>query len=71
MSNRDHYPHGVPCWVDTAQPDLPAALARATERGGSVVVAPREVPGFLNTVIADPAGAVLSLRQLRYPAAAG
>jgi uncharacterized protein len=27
MIERDGYPHGVPCWVDTAQPD-PAAAAR-------------------------------------------
>jgi hypothetical protein len=57
----------VDFWIDDAE----SAAARATERGGSVVVAPREVPGFLNTVIADPAGAVLSLSQLLDPAAAG
>jgi uncharacterized protein len=26
MSTRDQYPPGVPCWVDTAQPDVEAAL---------------------------------------------
>lgn len=26
MSTRDHYAPGVPCWVDTAQPDVEAAL---------------------------------------------
>ncbi len=26
MSERDSYPHGVPCWVDTGQPDVDAAL---------------------------------------------
>ncbi len=26
MSERDHYPPGVPCWIDTAQPDPEAAL---------------------------------------------
>src|SRR5689334_16555020 len=26
MSERDHYPSGVPCWIDTAQPDPEAAL---------------------------------------------
>jgi predicted enzyme related to lactoylglutathione lyase len=26
VSERDHYPAGVPCWVDTAQPDPEAAL---------------------------------------------
>lgn len=27
MSQRDEYPHGVPCWVDTIQPDPEAAAA--------------------------------------------
>jgi predicted enzyme related to lactoylglutathione lyase len=27
MSERDGYQHGVPCWVDTWQPDLEAAVA--------------------------------------------
>jgi hypothetical protein len=36
-----------------------------------VVVPPREIPGFLNIVIADPAGAVISLSELRTPVAAG
>ena len=27
MLERDGYPAGVPCWVDTAQPDSDAALA--------------------------------------------
>jgi len=57
----------VDFWIDDAE----SAAARATELGGSVVVAPREIPGFVNTVIADPTGAVLSLSQLRYPGAAG
>jgi predicted enzyme related to lactoylglutathione lyase len=26
MSERDHYPAGVPCWVDTAQPEPEAAV---------------------------------------------
>ncbi len=26
MSERDHYPAGVPCWVDITQPDVDAAL---------------------------------------------
>src|SRR3954447_9754871 len=26
MSERDDYPAGVPCWVDTLQPDVNAAL---------------------------------------------
>src|SRR4051794_12381615 len=27
MPNRERYPAGVPCWVDTSQPDAPAAAA--------------------------------------------
>jgi uncharacterized protein len=27
MLERDGYPHGVPCWVDTRQPDPEAAVA--------------------------------------------
>jgi len=57
----------VDFWIDDAE----SAAARASELGGSVVVAPHEIPGFVNTVIADPAGAVVSLSQLQYPAAAG
>jgi predicted enzyme related to lactoylglutathione lyase len=57
----------VDFWIDDAE----TAAARAAELGGTVVVAPREIPGFVNTVIADPAGAVLSLSQLVYPGAAG
>ncbi len=57
----------VDFWIDDAE----SAAARARELGGSVIVEPREVPGFVNTVIADPAGAVVSLSQLLDPAAAG
>ena len=57
----------VDFWIDDAE----SAAARATQLGGTVVVAPHEIPGFVNTVIADPAGAVVSLSQLLYPAAAG
>lgn len=63
---------GEPNWsVDFWIADVEAAAARASELGGSVVVPPRETPGFVNTVIADPAGAVLSLSQLLVPARAG
>jgi uncharacterized protein len=62
---------GDPIWsVDFWIDDAESAAARATELGGSVVVAPRDLPGFLNTVIADPAGAVISLSEKRDPAAA-
>jgi predicted enzyme related to lactoylglutathione lyase len=63
---------GEPVWsVDFWIDDAESAGARATELGGSVVVPPREIPGFLNIVIADPAGAVISLSELRKPVAAG
>jgi len=63
---------GDPVWsVDFWIDDAESAVARATELGGSVVVAPQEIPGFVTTVIADPAGAVVSLSQLLDPAAAG
>jgi hypothetical protein len=55
----------VDFWIDDAE----SVAGRATELGGTVVVAPREIPGFVNTVIADPAGAVISLSQKLDPAA--
>lgn len=63
---------GDPAWsVDFWIDDARSAADRATELGGSVIVAPGEtMPGFLNTVIADPAGAVLSLSQRLVPAGA-
>jgi predicted enzyme related to lactoylglutathione lyase len=54
-----------PHWrVDFWVADLDAALARATELGGSVVSPPTETPGFRSGVIADPQGAVMTLSQL-------
>ncbi|HEX6345401.1 hypothetical protein [Umezawaea sp.] len=44
-------------------PDVAAAVASATDLGGSVVVAPREVPTGLVASIADPSGAVVALLQ--------
>jgi uncharacterized protein len=50
----------VDFWVHDAD-----AIAAGAERlGGSVVVAPHDTPGFRNTVVADPAGAVLSVSRL-------
>jgi predicted enzyme related to lactoylglutathione lyase len=57
--------------VDFWIADARAAAARARELGGKVVAEPQQIPGFVNTVIADPAGAVVSLSQLLDPAAAG
>ena len=53
----------VDFWVSSAD----EAAARASDRGGSVIVAPREVPGFRNAVLADPQGAVFSVSQLLAP----
>jgi predicted enzyme related to lactoylglutathione lyase len=51
----------VDFWVD----DADRIAERATRLGGEVVVAPREVPGFRNAVLADPQGAMFSVSQLR------
>jgi len=34
VSERDGYEHGVPCWVDTWQPDADAAVAFYTQLFG-------------------------------------
>jgi uncharacterized protein len=54
---------GVDLWVD----DADATAQRAADLGGTVHVAPHEVPGFRNAVIGDPQGAVLSISQLQVP----
>jgi predicted enzyme related to lactoylglutathione lyase len=40
MEERDRYPHGVPCWVDTLQSDVEAALAFYGELFGWAFVGP-------------------------------
>jgi predicted enzyme related to lactoylglutathione lyase len=45
MSQRDQYEHGVPCWVDTVQPDLDAALAFYGGVFGWELVGPGDMPG--------------------------
>jgi predicted enzyme related to lactoylglutathione lyase len=50
--------------VDVWVADADRAAATAADLGGSVVVAPRDIPGFRNAVLADPQGAVLSVSQL-------
>jgi predicted enzyme related to lactoylglutathione lyase len=47
-------------WID----DADWAAERAAELGGSVIVAPHDTPGFRNTVLADPGGAVFSVSKL-------
>jgi predicted enzyme related to lactoylglutathione lyase len=62
----------APVWgVDFWIADADAAARRAEELGGSVLVAPHDVPGFRHTVVTDPQGAAFSLSQLVLPAAAG
>jgi predicted enzyme related to lactoylglutathione lyase len=51
---------GVDFWVS----DADRAAADAVTLGGSVIVAPRDIPGFRNAVLADPSGAAFSVSQL-------
>jgi predicted enzyme related to lactoylglutathione lyase len=54
-------PHwGVDFWVS----DADAVAATAAERGGSVIAAPHDRPGFRSAALADPNGAVFSVSQL-------
>jgi predicted enzyme related to lactoylglutathione lyase len=45
MSEREGYEHGVPCWVDTLQPDVDAAVAFYGGVLGWDVGGPGEMPG--------------------------
>jgi uncharacterized protein len=45
MSERDSYPPGVPCWVDTGQPDVDAALDFYGTVFGWDFAGPGEMPG--------------------------
>ena len=45
MSERNDYPPGVPCWVDTAQPDPEAAVEFYAELFGWEFTGPGEMPG--------------------------
>jgi uncharacterized protein len=45
MSQRDHYEPGVPCWVDTLQPDADAAMAFYGRLLGWEFAGPGEMPG--------------------------
>jgi predicted enzyme related to lactoylglutathione lyase len=45
MSERDEYPPGVPCWVDTAQPDPRAAMEFYEKVFGWEFVGPGQMPG--------------------------
>jgi predicted enzyme related to lactoylglutathione lyase len=50
MSERERYPAGVPCWVETLQPDLRAALDFYGPLFGWQMVGPGPMPGV------EPAG---------------
>ena len=45
MSERDHYPAGVPCWVDTLKPDPEAASSFYGELFGWQFAGPGPMPG--------------------------
>jgi predicted enzyme related to lactoylglutathione lyase len=45
MSQRDEYPPGVPCWIDTLQPDPDAAGAFYAALFGWELVGPGAMPG--------------------------
>ena len=45
MSERDDYEPGVPCWIDTLQPDPEAAMAFYAELFGWEPAGPGEMPG--------------------------
>lgn len=50
----------VDFWVD----DADASAERAKQLGGSVIVAPQDVPSFRRAVLADPQGAEFSISQI-------
>ena len=55
MSQRDDYEPGVPCWIDTLQPDPDAAMAFYAALFGWEFTGPGEIPG-------DPPGRYLVAR---------
>jgi uncharacterized protein len=67
MTGADEASWGIDLWVT----DADATAARASDLGGAVHVAPREVPGFRNAVIGDPQGATLSISQPLVPGVTG
>lgn len=72
MSERDEYPYGVPCWVDTSQPDPQAAVHFYGELFGWQFMGPGPIPDdpFAKYFVArvrgrDVAGVVSQPPQVR------
>jgi predicted enzyme related to lactoylglutathione lyase len=65
-TSSERFPDGTPAhWsIDFWVHDADAIADHATRLGGTVVVAPRDTPGFRNAVLADPQGAAFSVSQL-------
>jgi predicted enzyme related to lactoylglutathione lyase len=62
-------PEAPPRWsVDFWVEDVDAVAALAADLGGSVRVAPYDLPGFRQAVIADPKGAAFSVSRMSPPA---
>lgn len=61
MSRRDDYPAGVPCWVETLQPDPQAALGFYGALFGPLDAS----PAGRFAVLADPTGAAFSVWEAR------
>jgi predicted enzyme related to lactoylglutathione lyase len=73
MPERNDYPRGVPCWVDTLQPDPQAAVRFYGELMSWTFEGPGTMPGnppgeydiprFRQAILADPQGAVFTVSQ--------
>lgn len=62
MSERDEYPAGVPCWVETLQPDAQAARDFYGALFGWEFAGPIDArPAGRLVVLADPAGAAIGV----------
>ncbi len=62
MTDERSYPAGVPCWIDTDQPDVDAA------RGlGATVISSEDTEWTRTALIRDPQAAELTLSQFTPP----
>lgn len=66
-ASRDRFPDDVPPhWrVDFWVHDADGTAEEASKLGGRLVVAPFDIPGFRQAVLADPQGAVFSVSELK------